>query len=189
MNDPTPGRRLLIATDRVGLATPTRAHLATYWQWETHPRTIQGFGAQHPQPWPVREAGADAQDRAENLWRFEVTTIRDGQLDDAIGMTSLWVDSAVRVAEYTIVTSPDAPGHAVDATRLTLEWAFRYGALHTVWLKVLQPNTPAIRVYAKAGFSHAGRIRGGGFWRGDRCDEVLMDAIGSEWDENISTTP
>jgi RimJ/RimL family protein N-acetyltransferase len=177
-----PGRRLLIATDRVGLATPTRAHLAAYWQWETHPRTILGFGSQHPQPWSVREAGADAQDRAENLWRFEVATVHDGRLGDPIGMTSLWVDPAVRTAEYTIVMAPDTPGYGVDATRLTLHWAFLLGALHTVWLKVLEPNTPAVRVYEKAGFAHTGRIRGAGFWRGNRCDELIMDTLAAEWD-------
>lgn len=64
-----------------------------------------------------------------------------------------------------------------EATRLTLDYAFHLTALAQVWLKVLESNIAAIRAYKHAGFQHAGRLRQAGYWHGQRCDELIMDAL------------
>lgn len=46
-----------------------------------------------------------------------------------------------------------------------------------VWLKVLEHNTAGIRAYQNAGFKEAGRLRNAGYWLGEVCDELLMDAV------------
>lgn len=49
-----------------------------------------------------------------------------------------------------------------------------------VWLKVLAPNTAGIRAYEKAGFRTAGTLREAGYWLGEVCDEVMMDALSKD---------
>lgn len=46
---------------------------------------------------------------------------------------------------------------------------------------MLEPNTAGIRAYEKAGFQHAGRLRQAGWWRGESCDELLMDATQADF--------
>ena len=57
-------------------------------------------------------------------------------------------------------------GLGTAATRLTLDYAFHVTNLRMVWLKVLAPNTAAIRAYEKAGFQHVGAVRQAGYWLG-----------------------
>ncbi|MFE3598604.1 GNAT family N-acetyltransferase [Streptomyces sp. NPDC059142] len=48
--------------------------------------------------------------------------------------------------------------------------------LHMVRLKVLAPNAGAVRAYEKAGFQRVGAIRQAGYWLGQACDAIVMDA-------------
>jgi RimJ/RimL family protein N-acetyltransferase len=58
-----------------------------------------------------------------------------------------------------------------------LDRGFHITALRMIWLKVLEPNTPGIRVYTAAGFKPAARLRQSGYWLGQPCDELIMDAL------------
>ena len=77
------------------------------------------------------------------------------------------------------------PGLGTDATRLTLDWAFNMLGLHNVMLTVLPTNTAAIRTYEKAGFKRIGVRRDSLSVMGRRGDEVLMDAVASEFDSPV----
>jgi hypothetical protein len=57
----------------------------------------------------------------------------------------------------------------------------RFTALRMIWLKVLEPNTPGIRAYTTAGFKPAGRLRQSGYWLGQPCDELIMDAVPEDY--------
>lgn len=50
-----------------------------------------------------------------------------------------------------------------------------------VWLKVLAPNVAGINAYERAGFQHAGKLREAGYWLGQVCDEVPMDALAQDF--------
>lgn len=167
---------LLLRGERLGLALPTAAHLPEYHRWETDPGTVLGYGTQLPQSFETRSAGYEAQARNDRRAGFEVV-----RLDDAapVGTTTLYVDHAVRTAEFVMLLAPEARGQgfAAEAAVLTLDWGFHLAALRMVWLKVLEPNAPAIRAYERAGFRPAGRLRQAGWWRGEACDELLMDAV------------
>jgi len=76
-------------------------------------------------------------------------------------------------------------GLGTDATRLTLDWAFNMLGLHNVMLTVLPTNTAAIRAYEKAGFRRIGVRRDSLSVLGHRGDEVLMDAVASEFDSPV----
>ncbi|MFI7101931.1 GNAT family N-acetyltransferase [Streptomyces sp. NPDC050161] len=140
------------------------------------PRTILGYGTQVPQSWEARAAGWDGQASNGQRPAFDVIRLEDEQ---PIGMTVLYVDQAVRTAEYIMLIAPEArgKGYAAEATRLTLDWAFHLGSLRMVWLKVLEPNRAGITAYEKAGFRPAGRLRQSGFWLGEHADELIMDAL------------
>lgn len=145
------------------------------------PGVILGYGTQLPQSWETRAAGYENQRRGSDRYaQFEVVRLDDSQL---LGMTTLQVDHQVWTAEYVIVLAPEARGHghATEATRLTLDWAFNLAALRMVWLKVLAPNTAGIRAYEKAGFRRVRALREAGYWLGQPCDEILMDALGGDF--------
>ncbi|MFI1253254.1 GNAT family N-acetyltransferase [Streptomyces netropsis] len=172
MSDP----QILLRGDRLGLGQPRREMLPDYHRWENDPGTILGYGNQFPQAWEVREGGWSGQRGNHNYPQFEVIRLDDMK---PVGITTLIVNTFVRTAEFVILMAPEDRGkrYAEEATRLTLDWAFHLGALRTVWLKVLEPNTAGISAYEKAGFKQSGRLRKSGFWLGNPVDELLMDAL------------
>lgn len=167
---------LLLTGPGLALGLPRRDMLRTYHAWENDPGTLLGFGNQVPQSWETREAGWDRQRGNMHFPQFEVVRLNDHV---PVGMTTLEINRFTRSAEFVMVLAPEerGRGHAAEATRLTLDWAFHVAALRTVWLKVLEPNAAGVRAYAKAGFRHAGRLRQAGFWMGEAVDELLMDAL------------
>ncbi|MFI6577593.1 GNAT family N-acetyltransferase [Nocardiopsis sp. NPDC050513] len=166
---------ILLAGQNLALAMPRREMLESYHSWENDPGTILGYGNQMPQSWEVRANGWERQRSNHDYPQFEVVQLED---KTAVGMTTLQVNTFVRTAEFVIVLDPAerGKGHATEATRLTLDWAFHLAALRMVWLKVLEPNTAGVTAYEKAGFKHAGRLRRAGYWLGQPVDELLMDA-------------
>lgn len=166
-----------LRNEHVGIG-PTRADLVpTYWEWENDPGVIVGYGRQVPESIETRTEGYTHQARASmNQARFTVYDLANEYAP--VGLTTLLIDHQVRTAEFLILLAPEARGRglATPATALTLDYAFHLTALRMVWLKVLAPNAPGIRAYENAGFKPAGRLRQAGYWLGDVCDELIMDA-------------
>lgn len=171
---------LLLRGETLGLGMPRQDMLPDYHRWENDLATLLGYGTQVPTSWETRAAGWDGQARNENRKAFEVVRLHD---QSAIGMTVLYIDRAVRTAEFIVLIAPEerGKGYATKATTLTLDWAFHVTALRMVWLKVLEPNTAGIRAYQRAGFRPAGRLRQSGFWLGEPVDELLMDALPTDF--------
>jgi RimJ/RimL family protein N-acetyltransferase len=155
---------------------PRRELLPEYHAWENDPGTILGYGNQVPQSWETRANGWERQRGNLNYPQFEVLRL-DGMA--SIGMTTLEINKFTRTAEFVMLLAPQerGKGHAAEAARLTLDWAFHLAALRMVWLKVLEPNEAGIAAYEKAGFQHAGCLRGAGYWLGRPVNELLMDAL------------
>jgi diamine N-acetyltransferase len=153
----------------------------TYWRWEQDPGLLIGYGRQQPESLEARTEGMAHQLRGENI-RFTVYDLTSGGPVPA-GVTTLLPDHSVRTAEYVIMLAPEARGHGLgtQATGLTLDYAFHITNLRMVWLKVLAPNKPGIRAYEKAGFRPAGTLREAGYWLGQICDEILMDALATDF--------
>ncbi|WP_432145322.1 GNAT family N-acetyltransferase [Streptomyces sp. bgisy084] len=68
---------------------------------------------------------------------------------------------APSLSDSSDMPAPEARGHGLgtQATRQTLDYAFRITNLRVVWLKVLVPNTAGIRAYEKAGCRPVGHLR------------------------------
>ncbi|MFE7190569.1 GNAT family N-acetyltransferase [Kitasatospora sp. NPDC057541] len=162
---------------------PYRADLVeTYWRWEQHPASLVGYGRQQPESLEARTEGMARQLRGDNI-RFTVYELTGDADAVPVGVATLLPDPAVRTAEYVVMMAPEARGRGlgVAATRLVLDYAFHITNLRMVWLKVLAPNRPAVRTYEKAGFRTVGALREAGYWLGQVCDEVVMDALATEF--------
>ncbi|TVL91950.1 GNAT family N-acetyltransferase [Streptomyces sp. SAJ15] len=172
MSDP----HILLSGQSLALGMPRQDMLPEYHRWENDARTILGYGNQWAQSWEVRAAGYERQRGNDRYQQFEVVRLED---QASVGMTVLQVNTFDRTAEFVIVLAPEerGKGHAAEATRLTLDWAFHLAALRMVWLKVMEPNRAGIAAYAKAGFRQSGRLRKSGFWLGQPVDELLMDVL------------
>ncbi len=140
-----------------------------------------GYGRQGPESLEARAEGMAHQLRGENI-RFTVYDLT-GERPVPAGVTTLLPDHSVRTAEFVVMLAPQHRGRGLGtaATRLTLDYAFHVTNLRMVWLKVLAPHTEAIRTYVKAGFRHVGLMRQAGYWRGKICDELVMDAVATEF--------
>ncbi|MEE4489697.1 GNAT family N-acetyltransferase [Streptomyces sp. BE230] len=155
--------------------------LETYWRWEQDPGLLVGYGRQSPQSLQTRAEGMAAQLSGSNI-RFTVyDTAKETPIP--VGVTTLLPDDSVRTAEYIVMLGPEARGRGLgtQATGLTLDYAFHITNLRMVWLKVLAPNTAGIHAYERAGFQRAGTLRQAGYWLGEVCDEVLMDALATDF--------
>ncbi|MEU6314649.1 GNAT family protein [Streptomyces sp. NPDC047014] len=175
------GPTLWIASESCGLG-PYRADLVeTYWGWEQDPALMIGYGRQAPESFEARAEGLARQLRGANV-RFTVYDLAgDGPVP--VGVTTLLPDDAVRTAEFVIMIGKEARGRGLgtEATRLTLDYAFHVSNFRMVWLKVLAPNAAGIAAYERAGFQRAGVVREAGYWLGEVCDEVVMDALAREF--------
>lgn len=172
---------LWIGTETCALG-PYRADLVeTYWRWEQDPALLVGYGRQEPESLESRSEGMTHQLRGGNI-RFTVYDRASGE-PVPVGVATLLPDHAVRTAEYVIMLAPEARGRGLGtaATRLTLDYAFHITNLRMVWLKVLAPNEVAVRAYERAGFRLAGTLREAGYWLGQVCDELVMDALAREF--------
>ncbi|MGC5364293.1 GNAT family N-acetyltransferase [Streptomyces sp. DT24] len=170
-----------MSTDTCALG-PYRADLVeTYWRWEQDPALLVGYGRQSPESLEARTDGMAHQLRGENI-RFTIYDVSCGA-PAPVGVATLLPDHSVRTAEYVIMLASEARGRGLgtQATRLTLDYAFHITNLRMVWLKVLAPNTAGVRAYEKAGFRNAGTLREAGYWLGEVCDEVIMDALAKHW--------
>jgi diamine N-acetyltransferase len=164
--------------ERVALGAFVSAHAELYWRWEQEPDVIVGLGRQTPESREVRLAGYQAQaQNMDTIPRFTVYDLADAQ-PRPVGHTTLRIDHHVRVAEYVIVLGKEGRGRGlgVEATALTLDYAFRVTALRTVKLQVLEHHIAAITTYQRAGFIQTGRLPDCGYWYGKPCDEIIMCA-------------
>lgn len=173
---------LWLRGDRAALGPFTSELVVDYWRWEQEPEVIIGYGRQTPESLEARIAGYEAQARSmANQTRF---TVYDLTADPRpVGTTALRIDHHVRTAEYVILLGAEGRGRGLahEATLLTLDYGFHITNLRAVWLKVLEHNTAGIRAYEAAGFKPAGRLRNSGYWLGAECDEILMDAVPTEF--------
>ncbi|MGW2453365.1 GNAT family N-acetyltransferase [Streptomyces sp. NPDC001704] len=178
-----------LRTETCGLG-PYRTDLVeTYWRWEQDPALLVGYGRQAPESLEARTEGMAHQQRGENI-RFTIYDLTSDKPMPA-GVATLLPDHGVRTAEFVIMLGPEVRGRGLGtaATRLALDYAFHVTNLRMVWLKVLAPNTGAIRAYEKAGFQKVGSIRQAGYWLGQVCDEVVMDTLASEFSVPSAITP
>jgi RimJ/RimL family protein N-acetyltransferase len=175
--------------ERVALG-PLRVDLAdTYRRWVHDLDVRHGiltpgiYSLEVEEDW-VRETNAKCGGPAPEAANFTIYDRSDGA---PVGTAALMgIDWRMSRATFGILVGERrGQGLGTEATRLTLDWAFNMLCLHNVWLTVLPTNVGAIRSYEKAGFRHVGVRRGAVVALGERCDEVLMDAVSADFESPV----
>lgn len=78
-------------------------------------------------------------------------------------------------------------GYGTEATKWTLNWAFRYANLHSVNLGSVEYNKHAHKCYEKCGFTYTGRLRQCSWYDGKYWDFYHFDILIEEWREKNKT--
>ena len=116
-------------------------------------------------------------------------TVYEKQSGTPIGTTSLMtVDTVNRSAEFGIMIGEKGfrnRGFGTEATVLTLDYGFNFMNLQSIYLRVHEFNTRAVRTYEKVGFKICGKRRSSYFVAGKYYDDVLMDIICSEFSSSV----
>ncbi len=114
---------------------------------------------------------------------FGIELIEGGEL---IGLSFLKnIDLINRKAEFAIFIGSDSErgkGYSHEATILTLNFAFNDLGINRVYLFVMNNNTPAIKLYKKAGFSEEGHLIKSVFKNGNFYDEIVMGILKEKFD-------
>jgi diamine N-acetyltransferase len=186
---PEDRRDLIVVSERVALG-PLRRDLA-----ETYARWVNGIEVRHglqfagvvtPQTEGdfLDESMKAMAERQPTAVHFTVYDCEDGA---PVGTASLMeVNHMLGRARFGILLGERrGRGLGTEATRLVLDWGFHVLCLHNVLLEVMAWNERAIRAYERAGFRRVGVRRGAVMAMGERCDEVLMDAIAPEFGASV----
>jgi diamine N-acetyltransferase len=174
--------------ERVALG-PLRKDLADYRRWvhdlevRTGILTVGVYALEAEEAW-VEEAIAKCAGAQPETANFTVYDLSDGAPVGTTGLLTIdWRQS--RATFGISIGERRGTGLGTEATRLTLDWRFNMLRLRNVMLTVLPTNTAAIRAYEKAGFKRIGVRRDSLSVLGRRGDEVLMDAVPSEFDSPV----
>lgn len=180
---------LLLRGEKVGLGPLRRDLVPLYARWVNDVEVKRGTGGAGIQTveaetaWYER-ASESGGGREPTAAHFTVHELANGQ---PVGTTGLFSMSA-RHAHATfgiLIGEGRGQGFGTEATRLTLDWGFHVLGLRNVMLTVLEWNAAGIRCYEKAGFKRIGVRRNAIVDWGERCDEVLMDAIPEEFESPV----
>ncbi|MBN9390677.1 MAG: GNAT family N-acetyltransferase [Chloroflexi bacterium] len=76
-------------------------------------------------------------------------------------------------------------GYGTEATRLTLDYGFRFLNLHNIYLRVTGFNERAQKAYLKAGFKEIGRRREAVRLGERRFDVIFMDCLRTEFEAPV----
>jgi RimJ/RimL family protein N-acetyltransferase len=72
-------------------------------------------------------------------------------------------------------------GYGSEAINWALDWAFRFGNIHSVGLACFSFNTGAERLYERLGFVREGRLRERIWWDRKWYDEILFGMTEGDW--------
>lgn len=179
----------LIEGERAALG-PLRRDLAdAYATWMNRVEVKSGLTnlgileRQSEEAWLEETARANAQVEPAAA-NFTIYDLSDGA---PVGTCALMdISHRHRRAKFGILLGERrGQGLGTEATRLTLDWGFNVLSLVNVLLEVYPWNAGAIRAYEKAGFRLVGRRRQALLHHGRRWDEILMDALASEFTGSV----
>lgn len=172
---------LMIRGTLVGLGPLRQDLAATYQRWLNDLRVTRTLALPAMPMTLAAEAAwveATSQGSDPHFTIYELASMRP------IGTTGLRaVNFFDGTAEFGIlIGEPDAwgRGFGTETTVLMRSYAFDVLGLHHLRLEVYAHNLGAIRAYERAGFQHAGRLRGAKRIGRERVDVLLMDAVADD---------
>ncbi len=190
MNSASPQGDIIVPGEQVYLGQIRRDLAPVYRRWVNDLRIATTLAI-------INDVGLPMTDEDEEGW-IEVVrsdnsqalfTVYECETGDPVGNVGLTgVRSPNRSAEFGLIIgerSRQGKGYGSEATKLILDYGFTMLGLHHVWLKCVAFNAAGIRVYEKAGFREAGRLRECWQFGGKQHDVVLMDILASEFESPV----
>jgi len=153
-------------------------------KWRNDPELISYLGA------PFRYINKETDDAwFQSYQRSRSSQVRCAIVTErsrrAVGFVNLTdIDPVSRSCEFHILIGDSSrrnKGIGTEATRLMLEHAFGNLNMHRVWLKVLQQNKRAIKVYENLGFKKEGLLREAAYKQGKYHSFLLMSILQREF--------
>lgn len=88
-----------------------------------------------------------------------------------------------RSAMYSlaVLQAHQGKGYGTEVTKVVVDWGFRMGGLHRMWLSASECNLGAIRVYEKAGFQKDWVARQENWANGRWWDCIYMSLLEEEF--------
>jgi RimJ/RimL family protein N-acetyltransferase len=143
------------------------------YQNDVETELLSGGAAPTPSP---RESMAEIWERRRND-KGSIDFIIEAD-DKVIGECGLFNgDPIARTMEFGITVGDKAywgRGYGSEATRLAVDYGFRFRNLRKIFLHVLANNPRAIAAYGKAGFVEEGRQKQQVWGDGEYLDQVFM---------------
>lgn len=179
---------------RVRLRSVRESDAATSFAWRTDPVVRDG---EIGYPFPISLDAEIAWVRSSNSQGAAPNTIILGIEDiknrSLIGYASVYgIDWPSRVGELGLLIGPASlrgTGIGYEALQLFLKICFFTYGLSRVWLRVLEGNIPARRLYEKCGFSYEGFLRNHVFNRGAYRNVMVMGILAEEFTQQEIDNP
>jgi RimJ/RimL family protein N-acetyltransferase len=176
----------LIEGDLVALGPLCRDHVDLYLRWMNNVDSTRTLGLVKLYQREDEEhfyQYATAHSEGATFTIYERATRRP------IGTTQLReIDYRRGTATFGIMIGEPAfwgRGFGTETTRLVLDYAFHALGLHNVQLAVFANNPRGVRAYEKAGFRVVGRRREAYRLGQRRYDEIIMDALASDFESPV----
>jgi RimJ/RimL family protein N-acetyltransferase len=171
----------LIVGERVGLGPLRRELVPEYTRWINDPEVREGvlpigFHTEETELEWYERCVAESSARIPLQAQFTAYDLSD---DVPIGNTGLFsINHLHGTATFGILLGERrGQGLGTEIATLALRWAFDTLGLHNVMLTVLATNERGIVAYRRAGFEPLG-VRRSAIWsRGERIDEIHMQAV------------
>jgi RimJ/RimL family protein N-acetyltransferase len=176
-----------ITGERVALGPLRDEHFEDIALWENDYGTERFFTAPGPRrPEATRRNFTEGDFSGPTNVVFAVYEVATWRFIGLAGLINL--DYLNRTAEFFIMIGPPdtrGKGYGTEATRLVLDHSFIALGLTSVRLGVFSYNPAAMRAYEKAGFKHAGVLRGNKMMGGKLWDTILMDVVVDEFESPV----
>ncbi len=171
----------LFAGERVALGPLERSQIDLWVRWMNNPEMTRTLGLVGVFTREQEERFYDSASTSDAVW-FAIYERATGR---PIGTTQIReINRANGTATFGfMIGEPDFwnRGFGSEATSLVLDYAFHAMGLHNVQLRVFDNNSRGQRAYEKAGFRYVGRRRESYKLGQVRYDEVIMDALASDF--------
>jgi len=183
-------RAVVIKGKRIDLVCLTKADAAALHRWNCDMELVHLWGNQ---PFPVDfkaiEEQIESQHKQRNSLMLGLQLKRGGELIGVGGLSH--IEWPWQRAEMTLAIGEDryrGRGYGREAAMLILDHAFTKLNLHSVMLRVISYNEPAIKCYEACGFKHAGTRREARMDGVRFHDVVFMDILSREFAKRKSPT-
>jgi len=170
--------------DRIKLRALTRSDITSTLHWHNN-EDIKNLYSGHPFPVNIEMEEKWYEKLLTSNFPTTVFGIEIIDTNELIGILSLKnINLINRDAELAIYIGADnakGKGFSKEATLLILNFAFNNLGLNRIYLKVLETNHIANKLYKKCGFIEEGKFRESVFKKGKFCNEIIMSILKNDY--------